>query len=201
MEPRLPSSKLAAAQPSYWFTARDPITPAGRPCSRICRNILPSTVSTAAEYTIQREYEDIAAVAAAVEGPIDILGHSYGAACVLGAAPLIQKLRRLVLYEPPMLRDQYTPQRAELLRRMDESLADGNREAVVLILMNEMLRIPLAAIDKVRATPAWASQLAGAHTIAGALYGRGGRYRNRAGGAPGAVRRRLRPLPGQADPG
>jgi pimeloyl-ACP methyl ester carboxylesterase len=31
--------------------------------------------------------------------------------------------------------------------------------------MNEMLRIPLAAIDKVRATPAWVGQLAAAHTI------------------------------------
>ncbi len=36
---------------------------------------------------------------------------------------------------------------------------------MVLILMNEMLRIPLAAIDRARATPVWAGQLAAAHTI------------------------------------
>ena len=116
-------------------------------------------------YDIQREYEDIAAVAASVNGPVDVLGHSFGAACVLGAAPKIANLRRLVLYEPPMLHEQHTPQRSILLQRMDLALAAGDREGVVLILLNEMLGIPLAAIDKLHATPAWAGQLAAAHTI------------------------------------
>src|SRR4051794_19341835 len=55
----------------------------------------------AEDYTIQREYEDIAALAKAIGGPVDVLGHSFGAACVLGAAPSIPNLRRLILYEPP----------------------------------------------------------------------------------------------------
>jgi pimeloyl-ACP methyl ester carboxylesterase len=118
-----------------------------------------------AGYAIQREYEDIAAVAATIDGPVDILGHSFGAACVLGAAPMIPNLRRLVLYEPPMLHEQQTPQRAEKLERMDQALEKGDREAVVLILLNEMLQIPLAAIDRLRTTPAWTSQMAAAHTI------------------------------------
>jgi pimeloyl-ACP methyl ester carboxylesterase len=117
------------------------------------------------DYAIQREFEDVAAVAAAVDAPVDVLGHSFGAACVLGAAQLIPNLRRLVLYEPPMLREQQTPQRAELLQRMDAALANGDQEAVVLILLNEMLRVPLPAIDRLRATPAWAGSLAAAHTI------------------------------------
>lgn len=116
-------------------------------------------------YSIQREYEDIAAVAASIDGPVDILGHSFGAACVLGAAPNIPNLKHLVLYEPPMMKEQQTPQRDLLLQRMDLALAAGDREAVVLILLNEMLRIPLAAIDKLRATPAWIGQVTAAHTI------------------------------------
>jgi pimeloyl-ACP methyl ester carboxylesterase len=116
-------------------------------------------------YSIQREYEDIAALAASIAGPVDILGHSFGAACVLGAAPSISNLRRLVLYEPPMLHEQQTPQRAELLNRMDQALASGDREAVVIILLTEMLRVPLAAVDRLRAMPAWAGSLAAAHTI------------------------------------
>ncbi|HVN55841.1 MAG TPA: alpha/beta hydrolase [Anaerolineaceae bacterium] len=119
----------------------------------------------AAGYDVQREYADIAAVAGAMEGPVDILGHSFGAACALGAAPQIPNLRRLVLYEPPVLRAQQMPQREELLRRMEGALEAGDREAVVLILMNEMLRIPMAMIEKARATPDWAGQLAAAHTI------------------------------------
>jgi pimeloyl-ACP methyl ester carboxylesterase len=78
---------------------------------------------------------------------------------------MLPNLRRMILYEPPMLRQQHTPQRAEMLQRMDQALVAGDRETVVLILMNEMLQIPLAAIDKIRETPAWAGHLASAHTI------------------------------------
>ncbi len=123
----------------------------------------------AAAYTIESEYEDIAAVANALAaqtgGPVDVLGHSYGAACVLGAAGSIPHLRRLILYEPPMLSEQHSPQRTELLARMDQALANGEREAVVILMMCEMLGIPAAAIDRLRGTPAWADSVAAAHTI------------------------------------
>ncbi|MHB8135107.1 MAG: alpha/beta fold hydrolase [Anaerolineaceae bacterium] len=116
-------------------------------------------------YDIQHEYEDIATIAASLQEPVDILGHSFGAAVVLGAAPMIPNLRRLILYEPPMLREQHNPLRMDLIMRMEEALARGDREAVVLILLNEMLHVPLVAIDMMRATPAWAGQLEAAHTI------------------------------------
>jgi pimeloyl-ACP methyl ester carboxylesterase len=31
-----------------------------------------------AEYGVEREFEDIAAVAEALDAPVDVLGHSYG---------------------------------------------------------------------------------------------------------------------------
>src|SRR3712207_301123 len=37
-------------------------------------------------YAIEREFEDIAAVVDAIGGPVDLIGHSYGALCVLEAA-------------------------------------------------------------------------------------------------------------------
>jgi len=55
------------------------------------------------EYAIQREYEDLAAVIAAIGEPITLIGHSYGAIVSLGALSLIDRVRRLVLYEPPLL--------------------------------------------------------------------------------------------------
>ena len=33
----------------------------------------------AADYSIEREYEDIAAVVSSIPGPVNLLGHSYGA--------------------------------------------------------------------------------------------------------------------------
>jgi len=104
-------------------------------------------------------------VASSIHGPVDILGHSFGAACVLSAAALIPNLRRLILYEPPMLREQHTPQRTELLERMDQALANDDRDVVVITLMRDMMRVPMPLIDRARATPAWAAQVSAAHTI------------------------------------
>ena len=63
------------------------------------------------EFSIEREYEDVASVVAAVEAPVTLFGHSYGALCVLGAARLDGAVDRLVLYEPPLPVDGPYPRR------------------------------------------------------------------------------------------
>ncbi len=54
-------------------------------------------------YEIEREYEDLAAVAETLADeagtPVDVVGHSYGGRCALGAALLTQSIRRLIVYE------------------------------------------------------------------------------------------------------
>ena len=55
-----------------------------------------------AEHTLERQFDDVEAVIDAAAEPVDLLGHSYGAYCALGAATLVpQKVKHLVLYEPP----------------------------------------------------------------------------------------------------
>jgi pimeloyl-ACP methyl ester carboxylesterase len=119
----------------------------------------------ASDYSIEREFEDVAALANSVDGPVDVFGHSFGAACVLGAARQIPNLRRMILYEPPMLQEQQSPQRAVLLDHMEQMLADGEREKVVVTLLHDMLNIPQAMIDRIQTLPNWADQVAAAHTI------------------------------------
>jgi pimeloyl-ACP methyl ester carboxylesterase len=119
----------------------------------------------APKYAIEREFEDVAALATSISGPVDILGHSFGAACVLGATRLIPNLRRMILYEPPMLQEQQSPQRAVLLASMDQMLALGEREQVVITLLRDMLFVPQAMLDRIQALPNWADQVAAAHTI------------------------------------
>jgi len=119
----------------------------------------------ASQYTIQREFEDVAALAGAIGEPVDILGHSFGAACVLGAARLIPNLRRMVLYEPPMLKVQQSPQRAMLLDGMEQLLARGENAQVVITLLRDMLNIPQSMIDRIQTLPNWTDQVAAAHTI------------------------------------
>ncbi|MGI8458633.1 MAG: alpha/beta fold hydrolase [Propionibacteriaceae bacterium] len=57
------------------------------------------------DYSLDAEYADVVAVVehlSAGQGrPIDVFGHSYGAACALGSAAHGAPVRRLVLYEPP----------------------------------------------------------------------------------------------------
>src|SRR3954468_15659688 len=54
-------------------------------------------------YAIEREFEDIAAVAEALAAesatPVDVVGHSYGGRCALGAALRTAAIRRVVSYE------------------------------------------------------------------------------------------------------
>lgn len=58
-----------------------------------------------ARYGLDREFQDVAAVAGDVAerhgGPVDVFGHSIGAVCALGAAATGAPVRRIVLYEPP----------------------------------------------------------------------------------------------------
>jgi pimeloyl-ACP methyl ester carboxylesterase len=53
-------------------------------------------------YSIEREFEDVAAVVDSIGEPVDVLGHSTGAVCSPEAALLTSNVRKLVLYEPGM---------------------------------------------------------------------------------------------------
>lgn len=116
-------------------------------------------------YSIAREYEDIFAMAAMIAEPFDIVAHSFGAACALGAAAQIPNLNHLILYEPPLLAWQQSDLRWQQIERMEQALARGDRETVVLILLHDMLNIPLPAIERLRTTPAWDAQIETAGTI------------------------------------
>ncbi len=54
----------------------------------------------AAEYSLEREVEDVVALIDSTDGPVSLLGHSHGAILALEAAlRRTDRVRRLVLYE------------------------------------------------------------------------------------------------------
>ena len=63
-------------------------------------------------YTLDTEYADVAAVAELLAdeqgGPVDVIGHSFGATCVLGAAARGARFRRVALYRRPGRRRRAT---------------------------------------------------------------------------------------------
>ena len=124
----------------------------------------------APEYRVEREFEDVAAVvdavAAAAGSPVDVYGHSYGGICAFGAATLTSNVRRLVLYEgwPAVNLDAYAfpPGFAE---RLDELLAEGNRDAAVETVCRELAGMSDDEIAVLRSQPAWQGRMAAAHTV------------------------------------
>jgi pimeloyl-ACP methyl ester carboxylesterase len=54
------------------------------------------------EYSLTKEAEDVAAVVDSRAGDVFVLGHSYGGVAALEAALLTRRVRKLILYEPPL---------------------------------------------------------------------------------------------------
>jgi pimeloyl-ACP methyl ester carboxylesterase len=122
-----------------------------------------------ATYSIEREYEDVAAVIDAIAseagGPVDVFAHSYGALCSLEAALLTTAIGKLVLYEAPA-HFAGTPEVVHLFDRIDALVADGRPEAAVEAFFREVVRAPDPEIELLKAQDAWPARVANAHTIA-----------------------------------
>ena len=121
-------------------------------------------------YAIDREFEDVAAVASditdGVGASVDVIGHSYGGRCALGAALLTPAIRRVVSYEgaptPPGERYGDAALAAELTRLAD----DGRHEVLLETFMRRVVGMTADELDRYRADPVWPRRVAAAATIA-----------------------------------
>jgi pimeloyl-ACP methyl ester carboxylesterase len=120
-----------------------------------------------ADYAIEREFEDIAALVAAQSEPVNLLGHSYGGICALEAARLVPNLRRLILYEPPIPVEGaglfVAP--SSTIERLEALLAAGDRAGVLTTFMREIVRMPADELDLFQASPFFPARMAAAHTL------------------------------------
>ncbi|MDY9926927.1 alpha/beta hydrolase [Methanosarcina sp.] len=117
-----------------------------------------------AVYSLEREYEDIAAVVSSIHEPVNLLGHSYGALICLEAALRVANLNKLILYEPSFRSDGllYPP---DIRARIQSLLDSGNRDEVLVVFFREVVGMPEDQIEALQNEPAWAGRLAAAHTI------------------------------------
>jgi pimeloyl-ACP methyl ester carboxylesterase len=121
-------------------------------------------------YGIDREFDDLVAVVesvAAIRGPVDVVGHSYGGRIALGAALRTAHLRRLVVYEgappAPGARGYQDPD-AGALRRIEALVAAGDRDEALATFMREIVGMPEADLAAFRADPIWPRRAAAVHT-------------------------------------
>lgn len=118
----------------------------------------------APEYDVMREAEDVAAVAEAIDEPVFILGHSYGALCSLEAALLTDKILRMILYEPPIPTGlpMYPPGVPD---RMQSLINSGELEAALEVFMREVVRMPRHEFTAYRELPMWKVRIQLAPTV------------------------------------
>jgi pimeloyl-ACP methyl ester carboxylesterase len=121
-------------------------------------------------YAIEREFEDLATVAAALAGeaggPVDVFGHSYGGRCALGAALLTADIRRVISYEgaPTPPGERYGDE--ALTGELTDLAAAGRNETLLETFMTRVVGMSAADLDRYRADPVWPRRVAAAGTIA-----------------------------------
>jgi pimeloyl-ACP methyl ester carboxylesterase len=118
-------------------------------------------------YSVEREFEDVAAVVREAGDGALLFGHSYGALVSAGAAGRLEGLERLVLYEPPMggvLADEAWQ------ARFQAHLAAGDPDAAVRLFLHDVGGYSHVEIDVMEGTPAWQERLAAAPTVPRELH-------------------------------
>jgi pimeloyl-ACP methyl ester carboxylesterase len=130
-------------------------------------------------YAIEREYEDVAAVvdrlAAESDGPVDVVGHSFGGRCGLGAALLTANLRRLVVYEGAPAPAGRSFHDESLLAELDELDRAGDDDGLMAAFMSRVVGLSAAEVAAYRATPTWPIRAAAAGTAIRELRAEAGR--------------------------
>lgn len=128
-------------------------------------------------YAIEREFEDVAAVADALADddghPVAVVGHSYGGRCALGGALRTDAIRRVVSYEgapsPPELRYGDKALAGDLVD-LDRA---GRHEALLERFLTRVVGMDADALAAYRADPVWPLRVGAAHTIPRELIAEG----------------------------
>ncbi len=117
-------------------------------------------------YGIEREFEDVAAVAAAlvaVRGsPADVIGHSFGGRCALGAATVApESIRRVVTYEGAVSAHVG----AADLARLEGLEAERRWPELLQVFLREVVDMTDEEWQRFLSAPVYPDRVAAAHTV------------------------------------
>jgi pimeloyl-ACP methyl ester carboxylesterase len=97
---------------------------------------------------------------------VDVYGHSHGGIVAFGAAALTANVRKLVLYEGwPVPDPSVYALPMDVMRRMDQLLAEGDRDGVVEALFRSVEDVSDEDMAALRSAPSWPGRVAAAHTL------------------------------------
>jgi pimeloyl-ACP methyl ester carboxylesterase len=102
-----------------------------------------------AEHTLEQQFDDVVAVMECAGGAVDLIGHSYGAHCALGAAAKRPDLvKHLVLYEPPTV----GPDRRDIALAFEH----GDPAEATEAFFRDSIGVPPNQLAAMKASPFWA---------------------------------------------
>ena len=117
-------------------------------------------------HSLDDEGRDVVAVIRVIGEPVFLLGHSYGAqAALVAAAEVPDRVRKLVLYEPP--RPGVVGQ--EALARLEELARVRDWDGLATTFFRDQLSVPVRELDALRATALWLPIVADAEASLGDL--------------------------------
>jgi len=119
-------------------------------------------------YAVQREVEDIEALIDVSGGTASLLGSSSGSVLALDAAnKLGPKVRRLFLYEPPLIvDDSHPPMPDDLIQQVTDLSSAGRGNDAVKLFFARGMGLPQGAVNMMRLfMPGWSKMAALAPTI------------------------------------
>ena len=108
-------------------------------------------------YSLRKEFEDVAAVVNSRPGSVFVLGHSIGGVCALEAAFLTNKISKLVLYEPPLQDLDHTA----IADRMEKMIHAGDRDQALVTFLREIVMISPDEIAAMKRQAAWPGRVSG----------------------------------------
>jgi pimeloyl-ACP methyl ester carboxylesterase len=110
------------------------------------------------EHSVEDEGRDVAALIQAIDEPVFLLGHSYGAHAALAAAAGVpDRIRKLVLYEAPV-----PTLVTGVLARLEALAQAPDWDGLAFTFFHESLSVPMSELEALRETELWAPILADA---------------------------------------
>lgn len=120
-------------------------------------------------YAIEREYEDVAAVAEDIRDrtgrAVDVVGHSYGGRIALGASLRTDAIRRVVSYEGAPSAPGRAYHDAATEQALAARIASGDHDGALALFMSDIVGMPAADLAAYRADPVWPIRIRAAPTL------------------------------------
>jgi pimeloyl-ACP methyl ester carboxylesterase len=120
--------------------------------------------SESSPYEAMREIEDLEALIKEAGGSAGVFGHSSGAVLALNAADHGLAIKKLALYEAPLIVDRSRPLTETGWSEIDAFVAEGRRADAVRVFL-KLVGVPSFVVALMRWLPIWAKLTAVAHTL------------------------------------